>query len=130
MNVKLVIKQTTIEITDEQRAALLSIAAARGEKGFSAGRLPSGVYNLRLEMDGYDPFATEVEILRDITTDHQFTLGTAGTEAWRARCSRAQGGGHSRRRAVDQPGTILARGAVSGRYRCRQLPGVRCPRGV
>lgn len=27
--------RTTIEITDEQRAALLSVAAARGEKGFS-----------------------------------------------------------------------------------------------
>jgi predicted transcriptional regulator len=27
--------RTTIEISDEQRAALLEIAAARGEKGFS-----------------------------------------------------------------------------------------------
>ena len=27
--------RTTIEITDEQRAALLAIAATRGEKGFS-----------------------------------------------------------------------------------------------
>lgn len=28
--------RTTIEITDKQRAALLSMAAVRGEKGFSA----------------------------------------------------------------------------------------------
>jgi len=35
MHIKMHVMRTTVEITDEQRARLLALAARRGEKGFS-----------------------------------------------------------------------------------------------
>ena len=50
MSYKLAIMRTTVEITDEQRARLLDLAARRGEKGFS-----------KLVQEALDRFMDEVE---------------------------------------------------------------------
>jgi hypothetical protein len=50
MSYKLAIMRTTVEITDEQRARLLDLAARRGEKGFS-----------KLFQEALDRFMDEVE---------------------------------------------------------------------
>ena len=62
--------RTTVEITDEQRAKLLELAAQRGEKGFSA-----------IVRDAIDHYVEERLGRRDLVRRALQTLGTLDDEA-------------------------------------------------
>ena len=62
--------RTTIELTDEQRARLLKMAAERGEKGFS-----------RLVQEAVDSYLEEASSRRDRVRAALAVLGTLDDEA-------------------------------------------------
>ena len=52
--------------------------------------LPVGTYDVFLELDGYDLSLATVDIRAGEVTDHRITLGTAATEAWKGRRTKAR----------------------------------------
>ncbi len=52
--------------------------------------VPTGRHLLRLEREGFDPDTQPVHVQHGVVLDYRVTLGSAGTEAWRARRARAR----------------------------------------
>ncbi len=52
--------------------------------------LPTDTYQVRLELDGYDPSEARVEVKKDQITDHKVELTTQGVKEWRKRRGRAR----------------------------------------
>lgn len=76
--------------TTPPRARIFLDGTARGETPQVIRDLPTGSYSMRIEKEGYDPETRQILIERDEVADQRITLGTAGTEAWKARRNHAR----------------------------------------
>lgn len=72
------------------KATVLLDGQQRGQTPTVIRDVPTGTYSLRIEKSGYDTQVLPVTVQHREMADLRITLGTAGTEAWRAKRNRAR----------------------------------------